>query len=157
MNVNPDMAKREKARLNIEKWTEEYNKADASIKADEAGIMLKHGVRCEDVFTKVSEPTGKFNENGKEQKQTKYILTDNVRYDSDSNEYVVTIADEGDMEGTPIKDENDNEGAPVEAVTAEQPAEELPKELNDLTAQAVESEPAEAMQEEPAFEEMFGH
>lgn len=146
MNVNPDMAKREKARLNIEKWTEEYNKADASIKADEAGIMLKYGVRCEDVFTKVSEPTGKFNENGKEQKQTKYILTDNVRYDSDSNEYVVTIADE-----------NDNESAPVEEVTAEQPVEELPEELNDLTAQAVESEPAEVMQEEPAFEEMFGH
>jgi len=155
--VEANLAKRKKAEAQIKKWTDEFNHQENVIRNYEAGLIADIGLRSEQIVTKVLEPTGKFYKNGRELKRPKYIINDNVRFDSDTKEYVVTINDEGNKEVAPVKDENDNEGAPVEDVTAEQPVEELPEELNDLTAQAVESEPAEAMQEEPAFEEMFGH
>lgn len=160
-NVYPDIEKREKTKRMIDKLTEDYQKIDESIKSDEAGILKKYGIRCEQVFSKVSEPTGKFYDNGKEKRQTKYVLTDNVRYDSDKNEYIVTINDEGDKEVAPVKDENDNEGAPVEAV-AEEPVEVADQVVDELVEESVaelEVKEPEVVEEQPVenFEEMFAN
>lgn len=169
MNVYPDIEKREKTKRAIEKLTEEYQKLNESIELDEAGILKKYGVHCEQVFSKVFEPTGKFYASGKEKMQSKYVLADNVRYDSDNNEYIVTINDEGDMEVAPIKDENNNEGTPCdcEECTCEEPAEDIPeeiaKDLDDMDAVNATDGPVEVEQEEQeehaqpevTFEEQF--
>lgn len=155
MNVAPIVAKKNKAKAMIEKWTEEYNVQEAALAGYESGLMAQLGLRTEQVVTKVVEPTGKLDKNGKEIKQTKYILTDNVRYDSEKNEYIVTI-----------KDENDNESAPCDCkeCTCEEPAEDIPeeiaKDLDDMDAVNVTDAPVEVEQEEHAqpevtFEEQF--
>ena len=155
MNVAPIVAKKNKAKAMIEKWTEEYNVQEAALAGYESGLMAQLGLRTEQVVTKVVEPTGKLDKNGREIKQTKYILTDNVRYDSEKNEYIVTI-----------KDENDNEGAPCDCneCACEEPAEDIPeeiaKDLDDMDAANVTDAPVEVEQEEHAqpevtFEEQF--
>ena len=155
MNVAPIVAKKNKAKAMIEKWTEEYNVQEAALAGYESGLMAQLGLRTEQVVTKVVEPTGKLDKNGREIKQTKYILTDNVRYDSEKNEYIVTI-----------KDENDNEGAPCDCkeCTCDEPSEDIPeeiaKDLDDMDAANVTDAPVEVEQEEHAqpevtFEEQF--
>ena len=130
MNVAPIMAKRNKAKEMIEKYTEEYNQHENTILNYESGIIAQTGLRTEQVVTKVTESTGKFDKNGKEMKQTKYVINPNVRFDSETSEYVVTVADE-----------NDNEGAPV----AENAVEEA----------VIEQQEEVVEQPEEAFEEMF--
>lgn len=122
MNVAPIVAKKNKAKAMIEKWTEEYNIQEAALKGYESGLMAQLGLRTEQVVTKVVENTGKLDKNGKEIKQTKYVLNDNVKYDSEKNEYVVTIKDENDNEGSPCNCETqcDCKEEPVEAVQEEQ-------------------------------------
>lgn len=132
MNVAPIVAKKNKAKAMIDKWTEEYNIQEAALKGYESGLMAQLGLRTEQVVTKVVENTGKMDKNGKELKQTKYVLNDNVRYDSEKNEYVVTIADEGDMEVAPIEN------------TAEEPVQEVEEVQED-------NQPVQ----EPSFEEQF--
>lgn len=169
MNVAPIVAKKNKAKAMIEKWTEEYNVQEAALAGYESGLMAQLGLRTEQVVTKVVEPTGKLDKNGKEIKQTKYILTENVRYDSEKNEYIVTIKEEGDKEVAPVKDENDNEGAPCDCkeCTYEEPVEDIPeeiaKDLDDMDAVNVTDAPVEVEQEEQeehaqpevTFEEQF--
>lgn len=132
MNVAPIVAKKNKAKAMIDKWTEEYNIQEAALKGYESGLMAQLGLRTEQVVTKVVENTGKMDKNGKEIKQTKYVLNDNVRYDSEKNEYVVTIADEGDKEVAPIEN------------TAEEPVQEVEEVQED-------NQPVQ----EPSFEEQF--
>ena len=158
MNVAPIVAKKNKAKAMIEKWTEEYNVQEAALAGYESGLMAQLGLRTEQVVTKVVEPTGKLDKNGREIKQTKYILTDNVRYDSEKNEYIVTI-----------NDENDNEGAPCDCkeCACEEPSEDIPeeiaKDLDDMDVVNVTDAPVEAeqveqeehAQPEVTFEEQF--
>lgn len=155
MNVAPIVAKKNKAKAMIEKWTEEYNVQEAALAGYESGLMAQLGLRTEQVVTKVVEPTGKLDKNGREIKQTKYILTKNVRYDSDKNEYIVTINDENDNEGTPCD---------CNECSCEEPAEDIPeeiaKDLDDMDAANVTDAPVEVEQEEHAqpevtFEEQF--
>lgn len=155
MNVAPIVAKKNKAKAMIEKWTEEYNVQEAALAGYESGLMAQLGLRTEQVVTKVVEPTGKLDKNGREIKQTKYILTDNVRYDSEKNEYIVTINDENDNEGTPC---DCNECACEEPV--EDIPEEIAKDMDDMDAVNVTDAPVEVEQEEHAqpevtFEEQF--
>lgn len=135
MNVAPIVAKKNKAKAMIDKWTEEYNIQEAALKGYESGLMAQLGLRTEQVVTKVVENTGKMDKNGKEIKQTKYVLNDNVKYDSEKNEYVVTIADEGDMEVAPIEN------------ATEEPVQEV-EEVQEV------HEDNQPMQE-PSFEEQF--
>lgn len=135
MNVAPIVAKKNKAKAMIDKWTEEYNIQEAALKGYESGLMAQLGLRTEQVVTKVVENTGKMDKNGKEIKQTKYVLNDNVRYDSEKNEYVVTINDENDNEGTPIEN------------TAEEPVQEV-EEVQEVHE---DNQPVQ----EPSFEEQF--
>ena len=157
MNVAPIVAKKNKAKAMIQKWTDEYNTQEAALAGYESGLMAQLGLRTEQVVTKVVEPTGKLDKNGKEIKQTKYVLTDNVRYDSDKNEYIVTI-----------KDENDNEGAPCDcgACNCEQVADELDSIMADIAevtavpavteeAPAAPEEVEESHETEDKFEEQF--
>lgn len=135
MNVAPIVAKKNKAKAMIDKWTEEYNIQEAALKGYESGLMAQLGLRTEQVVTKVVENTGKMDKNGKEIKQTKYVLNDNVKYDSEKNEYVVTI-----------NDENDNESAPIEN-TVEEPVQKVEE------AQEVQEDNQPV--QEPSFEEQF--
>ena len=135
MNVAPIVAKKNKAKAMIDKWTEEYNIQEAALKGYESGLMAQLGLRTEQVVTKVVENTGKMDKNGKEIKQTKYVLNDNVKYDSEKNEYVVTIADEDDMEGAPIEN------------TVEEPVQKVEE------AQEVQEDDQPV--QEPSFEEQF--
>lgn len=151
--VAGNLAKRKKAEQQIKKWTDEFNRQENIILNYEAGLMADVGLRSEQIVTRVIEPTGKFDKNGKELKQTKYIINDNVRFDSDTKEYVVTINDDGDKEVAPVKDENDNESMPVE--TTEQVVEELAEEsVTELEVK--ESEVIEEQHVE-TFEEMFSN
>lgn len=139
MNVAPIVAKKNKAKAMIEKWTEEYNIQEAALAGYESGLMAQLGLRTEQVVTKVVENTGKLDKNGKEIKQTKYVLTDNVRYDSDKNEYIVIIPDE-----------NDNEGAPCDCA-------EMPDTV-DEPVEAEQEEPTDTVSQPAAtFEEMFAN
>lgn len=132
MNVAPIMAKRNKAKEMIEKYTEEYNQHEKTILNYESGIIAQTGLRTEQVVTKVTEPTGKLDKNGKEIKQTKYIINPNVRFDSETSEYVVTVKDENDNEGTPVA-EGDTEGAPVnENPVEESVAEEVAEQPEEV-------------------------
>lgn len=150
MNVAPIVAKKNKAKAMIEKWTEEYNIQEAALAGYESGLMAQLGLRTEQVVTKVVEPTGKLDKNGKEIKQTKYVINDNVRFDSENNEYVVTITDEGDKEVAPVECENDNEGAPCDAAEEQEEVAEEPEEEPEIPV--VEDNQPE---QEPAFEEQF--
>ena len=175
--IADNLAKRKKAEEQIKKWTDEFNRQENVICNYEAGLIADIGLRSEQIVTKVIEPTGKFDKNGKELKQTKYIINDNVRFDSDTKEYIVTIADDGDKEVAPVKDENDNEGAPCYCTehTCLEPVQEVPEdahefaqELENLGTMNVTDCPVDVQEEcaetaEPAsapvdqFEEMFNH
>ena len=93
MNVAPIVAKKNKAKSMIEKWTEEYNVQESALAGYESGLMAQLGLRTEQVVTKVVESTGKVDKNGKEIKTTKYVINDNVRFDSEKGEYIVTLPD----------------------------------------------------------------
>ena len=132
MNVAPIMAKRNKAKEMIEKYTEEYNQHEKTILNYESGIIAQTGLRTEQVVTKVTEPTGKLDKNGKEIKQTKYIINPNVRFDAETSEYVVTVKDETDNESAPVV-EGDMEGAPVEQPVMDEPvAEEVAEQPEEV-------------------------
>ena len=132
MNVAPIMAKRNKAKEMIEKYTEEYNQHEKTILNYESGIIAQTGLRTEQVVTKVTEPTGKFDKNGKEVKQTKYIINPNVRFDAETSEYVVTVKDETDNESAPVA-EDDKEVAPVEQPVMDEPvAEEVAEQPEEV-------------------------
>jgi hypothetical protein len=132
MNVAPIMAKRNKAKEMIEKYTEEYNQHEKTILNYESGIIAQTGLRTEQVVTKVTEPTGKLDKNGKEIKQTKYIINPNVRFDAETSEYVVTVKDENDNESAPVA-EGDMEVAPVEQPVTEEPvAEEVAEQPEEV-------------------------
>jgi len=132
MNVAPIMAKRNKAKEMIEKYTEEYNQHEKTILNYESGIIAQTGLRTEQVVTKVTEPTGKLDKNGKEVKQTKYVINPNVRFDSETSEYVVTVKDETDNESAPVA-EGDKEVAPVEQPVMDEPvAEEVAEQPEEV-------------------------
>ena len=132
MNVAPIMAKRNKAKEMIEKYTEEYNQHEKTILNYESGIIAQTGLRTEQVVTKVTEPTGKLDKNGKEIKQTKYIINPNVRFDAETSEYVVTVKDETDNESAPVA-EGDKEVAPVEQPVMDEPvAEEVAEQPEEV-------------------------
>lgn len=132
MNVAPIMAKRNKAKEMIEKYTEEYNQHEKTILNYESGIIAQTGLRTEQVVTKVTEPTGKLDKNGKEVKQTKYIINPNVRFDAETSEYVVTVKDENDNESAPVA-EDDKEVAPVEQPVMDEPvAEEVAEQPEEV-------------------------
>ena len=138
MNVAPIMAKRNKAKEMIEKYTEEYNQHEKTILNYESGIIAQTGLRTEQVVTKVTEPTGKLDKNGKEVKQTKYIINPNVHFDTETSEYVVTVKDENDNESAPVA-EGDMEVAPVEQPVMEEPvAEEVAEQPEEVLENSFE-------------------
>lgn len=143
MNVNPLVVKKQKAKAMIDKWTKEHDTLEASIKGYESGITAQLGVRTEQVVSKVVENTGKLDKNGKEIKQTKYVINDNVRFDQEAGEYIVTIADE-----------NDNESAPVAEVAQETEHTDVEPEVTEPETEAA-NEVADGVQEK-VFEESFG-
>lgn len=121
MNVAPIMAKRNKAKEMIEKYTEEYNQHEKTILNYESGIIAQTGLRTEQVVTKV-----------KGVKQTKYIINPNVRFDAETSEYVVTVKDETDNESAPVA-EGDKEVAPVEQPVMDEPvAEEVAEQPEEV-------------------------
>lgn len=152
MNVAPIVAKKNKAKAMIEKWTEEYNVQEAALAGYESGLMAQLGLRTEQVVTKVVESTGKVDKNGKEIKQTKYVLTDNVRYDSDNNEYVVTIADENDNESVPCDCEQQ-----VSQEVSEPEEDALNVTTGDVEVQQEQQEETAQPETQPqeSFEEMY--
>ena len=138
MNVAPIMAKRNKAKEMIEKYTEEYNQHEKTILNYESGIIAQTGLRTEQVVSKVTEPTGKLDKNGKEVKQTKYVINPNVHFDTETSEYVVTVKDENDNESAPVA-EGDKEVAPVEQPVMEEPvAEEVAEQPEEVLENSFE-------------------
>ena len=146
MNVAPIVAKKNKAKAMIEKWTKEYDAQEAALVGYESGLMAQLGLRTEQVVTKVVEPTGKFDDNGKEKKQTKYVLNPNVHFDQDTNEYVVTIETE------PCSCENNVQEECIEHPVgiAEENTEEPEVEVQEEVAEAP-AEPQESFQEQFGF------
>lgn len=138
MNVAPIMAKRNKAKEMIEKYTEEYNQHEKTILNYESGIIAQTGLRTEQVVSKVTEPTGKFDKNGKEVKQTKYVINPNVHFDTETSEYVVTVKDENDNESAPVA-EGDMEVAPVEQPVMEEPVMEQQEEVVEQPEEVFEN------------------
>jgi len=157
--VAPIVAKKNKAKAMIDKWTKEYNTQKTALEGYESGLIAQLGLRTEQVVTRVIEPTGKFDKNGKEVKQTKYVLTDNVRYDSEKNEYIVTIKDEGDKEVAPADTavvEEDLTGTDEPEVVNPEPVPE-PDVAEPDVEETPEPEPDDTTEEQPEeeFEEKF--
>ena len=84
----------EPVRKKIMALRSEYESAMKDIEDAEEGFVKKIGLHVPDVFTKVIEPNGKTDKNGKPLKDTKYLTTDIVRYDEQHKEFVITIPDE---------------------------------------------------------------
>lgn len=72
----------------------EFDACEQQINLLEAGIVQTLGFHVSDVVKKVIEPTGKTDpKTGKALTVTKYVETDNVHYDKEKKEYVITISD----------------------------------------------------------------
>lgn len=96
---NTFYAKRNRLEKQLEKLKQEYNDCDAQISLYEAGIKQLTGVRVEDLVKKVIEPVIKdgvpaLDKEGKSLKVTKYVPTDNVVYDKEHKQYIITLPDE---------------------------------------------------------------
>lgn len=158
MNVAPLQAKKNKAVMQVNKWLQETKDLDKTIATYESGIIAQTGLRTEQVVTKVTESTGKVDKNGKEIKQTKYIINDNVRFDQEKNEYVVTLPDDNREElknedGTHCECEFSQEPAQVVAeqvdnvvIDDNKEAAPVANDDNDLPFSEVEAEPSEMFQ-----------
>ena len=105
-----------------EKLEAEIKGTDDQIAAIEAGIVSIIGFHVTDLVKKVIEP------NDKGIKETKYLPTDIVSYDTTTKEFVVTVPDEEESPAeepecpTPEAEEPAEEEAPEEVV--EEPVEE---------------------------------
>lgn len=128
MNVAPLQAKKNKATAQANKWLQELKDLDKTIATYESGIIAQTGLRTEQVVTKVTESTGKVDKNGKEIKQTKYIINDNVRFDQEKNEYVVTLPDDNREE---LRNED---GTSCECEFPQEPAQVIAEQVDDVVA-----------------------
>jgi hypothetical protein len=127
MNVAPLQVKKNKATVQVNKWLQELRDLDKTIATYESGIIAQTGLRTEQVVTKVTESTGKVDKNGKEIKQTKYIINANVRFDQEKNEYVVTLPDDDREE---LKNED---GTPYDREFTHEPAQAVAEQADDVT------------------------
>ena len=116
------------------KLEEEINSKDVQINALEAGIVQIIGFHVGDLVKKVIEPTGKTDKNGRPLKETKYLPTDIVSYDSATKQYVISTSDDSEEQPEAPTEE------PVEE-TAEEPQEEEAEEA--VEEEASEEEEAE--------------
>ena len=73
----------------------EFDACEQQINLLEAGIVQTLGFRVADAVKKVIEPTGKTDpKTGKALTVTKYLPTENVSYDEEAKEYIITLSDE---------------------------------------------------------------
>ena len=93
---NPLIIKRDSFLKKIEKLKEEYETYDAQVKALESGIVSLLGISVEDMVKKEVVVTGT-DSNGKVTKTTKYLPTDNVTFDAEKKQYIVSIPEEGQL------------------------------------------------------------
>ena len=107
-----------------EKLESDIAETDNQIAAIEAGIVSIIGFHVTDLVKKVIEP------NEKGGKETKYLPTDIVSYDTEAKQYVITVPDEEPAEEpecpTPEIEESAEEEAPENVV--EEPVEEATDE-----------------------------
>lgn len=90
---NPLIIKRDSFLKKIEKLKEEYDTYDAQVKALESGIVSLLGISVENIVKKEVVVTGT-DSNGKVTKATKYLPTDNVTFDAEKKQYIVSIPEE---------------------------------------------------------------
>ena len=90
----------------------EFDACEQQINLLEAGIVQTLGFRVADVVKKVIEPTGKTDpKTGKALTVTKYLPTENVSYDEEAKEYIITLPDAEPECPTPEEDEVTEETA----------------------------------------------
>lgn len=123
-------AKRAKLQEEIDRKTSalkaEFDACEQQINLLEAGIVQTLGFHVSDVVKKVIEPTGKTDpKTGKALTVTKYVETDNVHYDKEKKEYVITISD--------------GEEAPAEAPEPECPTPETEEPVAEEVTSAEET------------------
>lgn len=92
--IDPKLREAASLEKKIAALTEELNTCKEQISFLEAGIVKTLGFHVTDAVKKVIEPTGKTDAKGKPVMQTKYIPTDNVAYDADKKQYVITLGTE---------------------------------------------------------------
>lgn len=146
-------AKKAKLQKEIDEKTKklkaEFDANEHEIEYLEAGIVAKFGLHPTDLVKKVIEPNGKVDKAGKPLKETKYVTTEIVRYDEQTNEYVITLPDgEGTQESQDSTEQEPE--CPTHEETDAAPAEETKEEF--ATAEAPANE-AEANEEEEKKEE----
>lgn len=120
---NPLIIKRDSFLKKIEKLKEEYETYDAQVKALESGIVSLLGISVEDMVKKEVVVTGT-DSNGKVTKATKYLPTDNVTFDAEKKQYIVSIPEKGQLsseENVPTVEEAEAPAETVEEAT-EMPA-----------------------------------
>ena len=120
-----------------EKLETEIKGTEDQIAAIEAGIVSIIGFHVTDLVKKVIEP------NDKGIKETKYLPTDIVSYDTTTKEFVVAVPDEETPAEepecpTPEAEEPAEEEAPEEVV--EEPVEEEDEEVSEREAAEAEAE-----------------
>jgi len=168
--IDPKLREAASLEKKIAALTEELNTCKEQISFLEAGIVKTLGFHVTDAVKKVIEPTGKTDAKGKPVMQTKYIPTDNVAYDADKKQYVITLGTEPHpVEGYNVIPPTTQEGpgsdfdADKEAVAAAetpQPEEELGNIEGPVPVSPVEEaesaeQPVEDYPEEEDPEEAF--
>ena len=90
--IDPIMRKFKPLDEKVKKLEEERKFYQTQIAALEAGIVQIVGFHVADLVKKVVEVTGT-TADGKPIKSTKFLPTDNVRYDEATKQYIVTVPD----------------------------------------------------------------
>lgn len=95
-SVQPMVSKKNNIKAKIQALEDEYACIDVQLQGFEYGIKsLCGGLTTEQLCHKVVTPIeGKYDATGKLLKKTSYEPNDNVRFDTDANQYVITIPDE---------------------------------------------------------------
>jgi hypothetical protein len=109
---DPAIRQRDRIKAKIEQLVAEYKKEEEKIAMLEAGIKQVIGFSVEQLVKKVIEPTGKTDpKTGKALTVTKYLPTENVSYDEETKEYIITLPDAEPECPTPEEDEVTEETA----------------------------------------------
>ena len=116
-----------------EKLEAEIKKTEDEIATIESGIVSIIGFHVTDLVKKVIEP------NAKGVKETRYIPTDIVSYDSSTKEYVITVPDE-EEKASEFTDENTDIESVLPPTTAEGPGSDFDKDVEETEANAEEEE-----------------
>lgn len=104
--VQPNVAKKQRLEAQIADLQNQLAEANASIAEWDGAIVRMTGYSSEQLIKRIVEPSGKTDANGKPLTITKWVPTELVRFNEETNTYVITDvpADGGSEVAAPVED-----------------------------------------------------